>query len=245
MLDHLSRCFENSGREILELHDSTVHECLISCLQHLHIFRPQSSGALIATLESVPTYLFDQDRHYSSTKHLQVVVLDSLSAFLWQDRIDEDRKRLDIASTIATTYQTDSTFLQKYHHLVERLTHIQRTFDCAILTSSWSLSSVARTADGPSVRPHLPAIWNNFCAVQIVVERDIIAKFELSISAEEALREGPQRLKAVQENRFKARLNHWGVDGWSDEILQKMRGLGKDREFSFQTVQNGFRLIQP
>ena len=236
MMTHVSSCLDHSGDQVSELQEGLDKEYLETSLQHLHIFRPQSSAALLKTLESISAYLFDNHRHYSNARRLQAVIFDGLSAFLWQDRMEKD-------NDLGGDYQRNDTFVQRYRLVVDRLRDLQNTFECVIIASSWSLSPLGMASARPTMRPHIPAVWNNFCALRIIVARDGVTKFGPGISAEEALLEGPKRLEAVQKRTFTGQINHWGSDEWRDDILESLRSLGKNVAFSFRVTEHGVKLF--
>jgi hypothetical protein len=75
-------------------------------LVHVHVFRPQSAASLLATVESIPAYLLAQPsgkttrpamplppQHYSANRRLHAILLDSASAFYWQDRYDQQEQQ--------------------------------------------------------------------------------------------------------------------------------------------------------
>src|SRR4030095_12875097 len=89
LLQSTSLINEERGEEDLQLH-SMLHECL----RHVHVFRPQSSQALLATIQSLETYLLDGSDHISGLRPLRAIVLDSATAFYWQDRREAEILRI-------------------------------------------------------------------------------------------------------------------------------------------------------
>ena len=74
-------------------HDAEMASLISDSLTHLHIFRPQESSSLQATLDSVPSYLLTQHSlHVSANRPLGLIAINDLSAFLWQDRLDADEE---------------------------------------------------------------------------------------------------------------------------------------------------------
>jgi len=61
---------------------TTSDELAEQALSHIHIFRPHSAACLISTLKYIPEYLFS----LSYSKPLGTVLVDSISAFYWNDR---------------------------------------------------------------------------------------------------------------------------------------------------------------
>ncbi|TKA63522.1 hypothetical protein B0A55_10321 [Friedmanniomyces simplex] len=75
-----------------------VHDIVLSALKHIHIFRPQSFASTIATLDSLPGYLFAKTRHYSLDRPVSFIALNSASAFYWQAKAEAEN-----ASFLAST----------------------------------------------------------------------------------------------------------------------------------------------
>ena len=94
-------------------------------LGHVHVFQPQSSAQLIATLKALPDYLLSRDQHHSQRRPLQLVILDSATAFSWADRAEAEIARLSNPGAIAPP----STAFQ----IIEQLKELERIFDCTII----------------------------------------------------------------------------------------------------------------
>lgn len=218
------------------LQEEDIASLIHVSLQHLHIFRPQSLRSLLATIESLSTYLFDIHNHFSANRAIGLVVLNSLSAYLWQDRLEAEEAGLIDGSM---EREKDGTVVQKYRDLVVALRRAQQTLECTIIATNWGLAPVQYTTGHPALRPHLPSIWTNFCTLRLVVERNTVSKLGPSMSAEEAAKEGLQRQEAVDESGFSCWVNWWGSDGWKDEVREEVNGRGRRAAFSFRIDGNG------
>lgn len=218
------------------LQEEDIASLIHVSLQHLHIFRPQSLPSLLATIESLSTYLFNTNSHFSANRAVGLVALNGLSAYLWQDRLNAEEAGL-VDSTVER--EKDETFVQKYRDLVAALRRAQQTLECAIIATNWGLASVQYIAGHPALRPHLPSIWANFCTLRLVVERNTVSKFGPGMSAEEAAKEGLQRQEAVDKSGFSCWVNWWASDRWKDEIREELNGMGKRGAFSFRIKGEG------
>ena len=89
-----------------------------------------------------------------------------------------------------------------------------------------------------TLRPHLPSVWNNFCTVKVVVERDRVPKFGPGRSAEEASKEKEQRWEKVERSVFSGWINWWGSEDWKEEVREGVRGLERGGSFSFKVMKN-------
>lgn len=73
-----------------------------------------------------------------------------------------------------------------------------------------------------------------------MVERDRIKKFGPGMSAEEALKEGPQRWEAVEKSGFGGWVNWWGSEEWREGVREGVKGLEREGCFSIRVSKEGF-----
>jgi DNA-repair protein XRCC2 len=208
--------------------DETIREEIVSALKYVHIFRPQSLASTIATIDSLPTYLFDQTRHYSFDHEIALIALDSASAFYWQDRSETE----DDAFLAKTTTSTTAGQTSAYFQLATALKSATKTFDCPAIFTSWYLGPQQRQGDGAiqrSFRPQIPPLQAN---LRLVVHRLLVRKFPPGLSLEGALREAAVRQKAVEEGKFECFVNEWGLE---ERLLRRLNGGG----FGFRIVDDG------
>ena len=231
----LSVCSTSS----LVLHEQDISSLVSDSLTHLHVFRPQSSPSLLATLASLPSFLLSQpSTHFSSNRALGLLAINDLSAFLWQDRLDGDEETTLPASNHAEK-ANNTLFLDRYRTIIFLLRDIQHLFSCTIMATNWGLAPITSVAGHPALRPHLPSLWNNFCTVKVVLERDRVSKFGPGMSAEEAKTERVQRWEAVEKSGFSGWINWWASDGWREEVREGVRELKGGGIFQFKITENG------
>ena len=208
-------------------------------LMHLHVFRPQESSSLQATLDSITSYLLNQHPlHVSANRPLGLMGINDLSAFLWQDRLDGDEDS-HLSTTTSKEKANNSLLLQRYRSLVSSLRQIQQVFSCTIVATNWGLAPTTSVANRRNLRPHLPSVWNNFCTVRLIIERDRVPKFGPGISAEEAANERQQRWGAVEQSGFSGRINWWGSENWRDEVREGLGSLKRGGSFHFKVTNMG------
>lgn len=240
MHNHISSICSTSS---LALPEQEISSLVSDSFTHLHIFRPHSSSSLLATLASLPLYLLSSpSTHFSTNRPLGLLAINDLSAFLWQDRLDADEETGLPASNHAEK-ANNTLFLERYRNLITSLRHLQNLFSCIIVATNWGLAPVTSVAGHPALRPHLPSLWNNFCTVKIVVERDRVTKFGPGLSAEEAQREGVQRWEAVEKSGFSGWINWWGHEGWREEVREGIRGLKVGGRFSFRITRDEIKVV--
>lgn len=211
-------------------------------LQHVHVFRPQSSSALLATLSSLDAYLYDLSRHYSALRPLQMVAIDSATAFFWQDRLrDEVARTEDIGRPRAEIDQErerkQSFYLSDlYAEIVKGLKRLQGRFGCAVVYTTTVTGGRFPTTNKsghsgppgpydqtpsrtPSLRPALPAPWGTFPTLRLVVHRDTVRPFAPAMTAHDARRDAPMRQGIVRQGKFSAWVNAWGRDDWPRRVV--------------------------
>ena len=239
MHNHISSLCATST---LRLPEHEISSLVSDSFTHLHIFHPQSSSSLLATLASLASFLLSSpSTHLSANRRLGLLAINDLSAFLWQDRLDADEENALPASNHAEkAFKTP--LLEGYRNLTSLLRDIQHLFSCTIVVTNWGLAPVTSVAGHPALRPHLPSLWSNFCTIKIVVERDRVSKFGPGLSAEEAKMEGEQRWEAVEKSGFSGWINWWENEGWREEVREAIRELKTGGRFSFKVTQEGIVL---
>lgn len=234
MGDYISRCFVDPA-----LPEDENTSLISDSLMHLHIFHPHSTPSLLATLSALPSYLLAQTpTHFSSNRSLGLLALNDLSAFLWQDRMDADEE----AGPYTFNHPekaNNSLLLQRYRAFVSLLRHIQHLFSCNVVATNWSLAPTTTVSGHRALRPHLPSVWNNFCTLKLIVERDKVKKFGPGMSVEEAAKEAIQRWEVVERSAFSGRVNWWESEDWREEVREGVRNLENEGCFSFTVTGTG------
>lgn len=218
--------------------DHDDNEQLMEALKHIHIFRPQSLPSTIATLNSLPTYLFNKSIHYSFDRPVGLVAMDSALAFYWQAKAEEE----DAALLAATTTDIDlkpTAAPSSYAQLTTALKNVAATFSCPVILTSWHLGPVPTPQPGRgssvrSLRPSVPAPLSQLPTLRLVVQRMPVRKFPAGISVEEAKRESVDRQRAIEEGEFECVVNEWSVD---ERTLQKLQQVGAG--FRFRVKDEG------
>ena len=220
-----------------------LESIVTSCLQNFHIFRPQSSTALLATVRSIEDYLFSLTRHYSGASPLQALILSNISAFIHQDRHEsaEDSLGSALPGPGTATKHAGTSYIQRYHDIVSALRKVQTVFSCTILAGNIALSPLQPSSISSFLRPHLPAVWNSFCAAKIIVVRKSTPKFPPTISSEEAALEALMRRDAVMKSGFRGWVDSWGAEDWNASTKEALRKIG---DLDFEVDENGVRFTK-
>ncbi|RAL09093.1 putative Rad51 family DNA repair protein [Aspergillus homomorphus CBS 101889] len=233
--------------------DEDAENMIASCLQHVHVLRPQSSSALLATLQTLDTYLLDLPRHVSGSRALQLIILDSANAFYWQDKLQDEVTRVgDIgrpAAEIENNRRQKQGFylFDMYTDLVRELKRLQRVFSCAVVFTTTAAPSTKHDhrppgyqpsgpydlynpADAPAFRmpafrPALPAPWGTFPTLRIVVQRDTVRQFAVAIDLQQAERQAAKRQELVMRGKFSGWVNMWGCEEWPRRWIEGIEAL--------------------
>ncbi|KAL6721510.1 hypothetical protein ACLMJK_000614 [Lecanora helva] len=236
---HARSVFQSKSVPFTEQQLSTL---ISDSLMHLHLFHPHSFSSLLAILDSLPSYLFAQpSTHFSSNRQLGLLAINDVSSFLWQDRLDADEEA-GIGTTSTADKASNSLLLKRYRTLVSILRDFQHRFSCTIVATNCGVAPVTLLAGHRALRPNLPSVWNNFCTVKIVVERDRVSKFGPGMSAEEAILEGPQRWEAVKKSCFSVWVNWWDSQGWREEVREALKSMKHGGSFTSYVTARGFTL---
>ncbi|TID16973.1 hypothetical protein E6O75_ATG09739 [Venturia nashicola] len=172
-----------------------IDDLILRSLQHVHIYQPQNLASLITTLSSLQSHLFAEAERFRRPLHS--IMIDTTSAFYWQNRAELD----DLSTTISTT--TTPHLQNPYATLMHHLRTLSQTFKCSIVTTSHAFSSKSKET-GDRILRTLPAPWSSLPTTRLLLSRDPVRKFPMGVSAEEALREQTARMEAMRKAGFSA-----------------------------------------
>ncbi|KAL5048612.1 hypothetical protein BDW71DRAFT_15353 [Aspergillus fruticulosus] len=240
-----------------DYHDS-VEAMISASLQHIHIFRPQSSLALLATLQYLDAYLLDLPRHASSNRGLQAIIIDSATAFFWQDKLQDEIARTEDIGRSAAEIERERRERENFHladlyaDLVTSLKRLQNIFDCTVIytATSFGVRSTAKSSmpygsynpldtalQTPSFRSPLPPPWGLFPTLRLVLQREVVRPFPPGVTVQEAERDAPMRQEVVMREEFLGSVNGWGREDWPRRILEELKRRGA--QFNFNVGRNG------
>ncbi|KAK2809053.1 hypothetical protein FQN50_004106 [Emmonsiellopsis sp. PD_5] len=220
-----------------------LDEMVRAAMGHVHVFRPQSSAGLLATVNSLEPYLLDGTQHASCDRRVQAVLLDSASAFYWQDR--REAEVLGIPGVreerAGEGNQGGLSVTQMAGEIVSGLRRVQRVFGCAVVFTTWGVQG--QNQRGFSFRPHLPHPWPGFADCRVVVAREAVNGFPPGMSAEEARESGDaeKRQEVVRRRVFRGWVDRWGSERWERRVWEGVErdGVGA---FEFEVTEGGVRI---
>lgn len=192
-------------------------------LQHVHVLQPASSGSLLATLKTIEAYLLDTQRHVSSTRPLHAILLDSATAFLWQDKLRDQIARIEEiglpASKIEQHRREHRSFVlgTLYAELVSELRRLQGVFGCAVVYTVTVWTRGVEGGGAVGFRSSLPSPWGLFPTLRVVV-------------------------RAVGRGRFEAGVNTWAREDWPRRVVEGLQRINRGGAFSFQAGVDGLVL---
>ena len=204
-----------------------------SVLKHIHIFRPQNLASTIATLDSLPSYLFNQDRHYSFDREVAFIALDSASAFYWQDRSETE----NAAFHAKTEASNAGNQISDCFKVAAALKRASKMFGCPAIFTTWYLGPQQKAGDGMVPRAFRPQIRPLQASLRLVVHRVPVRKFPAGLNLDGALREAADRQKAVAEGRFECFVNEWSAE--EGPLRQQSSGT-----FEFRILVDGLMVAQ-
>lgn len=221
----------------------------------MHILRPQSLASLIATIESVPSYLLDTSQHHSAHRRLSLLAIDSLTAFYWPERFERETAELpaDDAASNERLQKGEKEKASPYARLSEAVRKVQEKLLCPVVATSWSFySSTPRNQNQhtpgpgahqlPSLRPLVGGSWNQLVTTRLVISREPVRKLASWVSLEQAERDKSQRQEVVERGRFRAEVDWWGADGWAEGVRERARRERGVGGFGFVIDGEGVRV---
>lgn len=203
-----------------------VENILINSLQHVHVFCPTSSASLLATLQNLEPYLFGLTRHLSTDRPLHAILIDSATAFFWQDKLRDQIARIEeIGRPHAEVehyraLKRSFYIADMYAELVKELKRLQRVFGCAVVytTRAWVGRStpMAMGHELVAFRCSLPPPWGLFPTLRLVV-------------------------RSTGKGRFLGCVNGLGQEDWPRRVVEGLARRNR-RTFVFNTDKDGVRI---
>ncbi|KIK71163.1 hypothetical protein GYMLUDRAFT_33297 [Collybiopsis luxurians FD-317 M1] len=165
--------------EAIPVSDKVIELLVNQSLRNLHLFCPNSSVQLAATLLHLPSY----HKNKLPEAEIGMVGLDSLSAFYWPDRFTSEQLR----HTNRRSMEWDNPF----RHVVTALERLHCTHKPMIIFTNWGLTQ-AKATDvdentlGIMYRQHLnpsPALLRNVDVANSMISLPLTMHITLSLPA--------------------------------------------------------------
>ncbi|KAA8903018.1 hypothetical protein FN846DRAFT_70185 [Sphaerosporella brunnea] len=236
---HILHCFEAGPMRISAQELDNITQ---SALDHVHIFRPQSSRSMVEMLKGTATYLLNLGIHKSSQRRLDAILVDGMSAFYWQDRFNWVGTEKGVTGS-----------LENYDLIVHYLRALSTSFGAFIVSTNWGLhindavpdSPEARNTVGtpitavspasPAFRSHLPSCWAKFVDVKLILERSAPTTNRREVSTGKGMQKRNATQLATKQHE---------ICGWVDIRGLSIRAqvLLKDESTTFHMKIDGDRI---
>ncbi len=225
----------------------------LEALRHVHVFRPQSSSQLRATLNYLPDYLLNLPSHASGSRSLDLLVLDSASVFYWQDRFEADIARYEALGTAKDPLDTSRNLATPYKtsNIISALKNLQKLFDCTILFTTSSHTNLTNTrntnnttittTDGRRLPQEAPRIspWTAFATLSLTISPIKVPQFAAQMSLEECQRDQANRLVAVSNGRFVVSVDWANSETWPSGVADCVGKVGGNGSFGLRITNAG------
>lgn len=185
-----------------------------AALQNLLLIQPTSTQSLLTTLHALPTTLLSQ---HPAPHPLGLIILDSATAFIHQDRLDADLARLSSpsASTTSTPIINPPSTTSRTTLLTAALLALHQQFSSTIVftttlpSNTTTITSRTPTRPDPTANPPLPPeeargipLWRAFATLTLSIRRVEVPRFAPGMGLEECLRDREKRNEAMGKGRF-------------------------------------------
>jgi hypothetical protein len=220
-------------------------------LRHIHVFRLQSSSQLVSTLEYLAEYLLNYHGDlpsFSGSRCLGMVVLDSTTAFTWQERLEMEVARFE---AMGVDGKVDLNRLRPRYgvfEVVNALKKLQKLFDCVVIfttipyTRTTNMDNTfARTSDGRHLPPESPgwSAWTAFATLSLTMTSVKVPQFAAQMSLQECERDQPNRLAAISKGCFVVSVDQTHSESWGNDLREAVNLLHGHGNFGVRINSNG------
>lgn len=219
-----------------------IDKLIEDVLKHVHVIRQRSMDGLLESLEKLPRYLLTKGNHFSEKRHLHSILIDSVNAFYWESRIEDNTKGTCAAPNTGMSYTKTS-----YTKLARLLHRMQALFACMVVATTWSYNHYnptrAITSEPQSWRSTLPNPWLKLPTVRIGVEHQVSRSSQLQSKDQDCVTAVVPDFLKMQENligtNFAAWLNKNCFEDWDDQNFNDLGHTRGDPSFLFTITEKG------
>ena len=222
--------------------------------RHVHLFRPQSTSQLVTTLESLPSYLLHvngSNIHFSASRSVGLIVLDSAVSFYWQERFETDVARFEAMGTNEHPGTSAPERLSRTVEVITALKKLQKLFDCTIvftsmpheklstMTTPAATGAAIRNARLPPQEPPRTSPWTAFATLNLSISHDQVRQFATVMSFEECRRDQGNRLAALAKGRSIVSVDWIGSHNWANGVRDAVNRVDGQGLFAFRVNFSG------
>lgn len=197
--------------------DSTVH----SALYHVYIHRPHALKDMVDMISDLPEFLL-QHKHRSFDRSLSFVAIDSVSAFYWQSRVDEEDAAF-LAGMPSSTGLTQSEAPATYSDLRSIIESVQKKLHCPFVLTARHRARLPRSIAGElprALRPTLPASIVQLPTLRFMVRRVPVRKVPNDLTDAELAQDHHYRSQVPSNARFECIANEFGLNAQAVNTLR-------------------------
>ena len=214
-------------------------------LSAIHVFRPQSSSQLLATLQHLPAYLLNTTNPRTRNRRLALLVVDSFDAFHWPDQFQTELDRLESPHTPAPSRSSAASTTQE---ISSQLATIQTRFACNVLYTSTSspppnhhhLRPSHQSPQTPAVARRAPGL-SGAATLTLSLARQHPSAFPPGFPLAQCRQDRANRLAAVKMGRFvgvTVIMERRGSEEWR-RVEERLRGLPGQGRLEFSVTGDG------
>ena len=222
----------------------------LEALRHIHVFRPQSSSQLLSTFQQLPYYLLNLTSHSSNLRSLDLLVLDSATAFYWQDRFKAEIARYEALGNTNDTHDAhrNPALRTKTTEIITSLKSLQKLFDCTIIFTTSSHTKAGSTtatnittSDGRQLPQEAPRIspWTSFATLSLTISSVKVPQFAAQMSLEECQRDLANRLAALLKGRFIVSVDWTNSETWPSGVGDAVSKLDGNGSLALRIINGG------
>lgn len=215
--------------------EEKASEMATLALDHVHVFRPESSRSLLSTLSSIASFLFNIDSHYQlqsdidtgsdaktlSNRPLRALILDSASSFYSEDRYEQVLEQL--SSEAADSPSSESSISSIHEEITSHLRELSSKFQCPVYFTTWSLPTrnIPPTSQNQQLRQEAQQGPRLYLSPPWFLLSNLKIQIEQFVSGNEN-EDGDGRTKDVR-----LRIVGWKRQGWSEDVIARLVEAGK------------------
>ncbi|CAG8519471.1 5475_t:CDS:2 [Ambispora leptoticha] len=158
----------------------------IACLalQRVHVFQPNSSLEFLATLQSLPEYMLENDDEF------KYLMIDSIMAFYWQDKSEE----MGNGGNAATSLSYASSVVRALRQVIKESSVVTITTNWALTLPEFNNGINETMSNNPIItttslpfpselfyRDISPRVWQEFVKYRFVVAKQPLPQYPVSI----------------------------------------------------------------
>ncbi|MCJ1331247.1 hypothetical protein MMC10_007935 [Thelotrema lepadinum] len=186
--------------EASEAGDHDAHSLVYAALDNLHVFSPETSGGLLATVRSLDSHLLSLQNQAAGDLSVRAIIISDITSFYWEDRQKEEDEKAANLGVPSRSEERSSPPLEDQprpkrsmpftissHHasLTSSLSRLTKTFCCPLLllttcfypmTFPQPLQDQGSLERRPALRSPLPSPWSRLVNIEMILQKQKMGK---------------------------------------------------------------------